>query len=67
MRENLPKLKKISLIDYKYFLDQNREKLASLLLKKTKTILRRSSDKKDLNDALLTSIAGISAAMKNTG
>jgi phosphoenolpyruvate carboxylase len=25
------------------------------------------SDKKYLNDALLTSIAGISAAMKNTG
>ncbi len=32
-------------------------------LKKNKKI----SDKKDLNDALLTSIAGISAAMKNTG
>jgi phosphoenolpyruvate carboxylase len=32
-------------------------------LKKSK----KFSDKKDLNDALLTSIAGISAAMKNTG
>ena len=32
-------------------------------LKKNKKI----SDKKELNDALLTSIAGISAAMKNTG
>jgi len=28
---------------------------------------KKSSDKKNLNDALLTSIAGISAAMKNTG
>ena len=28
---------------------------------------KKFSDKKDLNDALLTSIAGISAAMKNTG
>ena len=32
-------------------------------LKKSKTI----KDKKYLNDALMTSIAGISAAMKNTG
>jgi adenosylmethionine-8-amino-7-oxononanoate aminotransferase len=32
-------LKKISLIDYKYFLDENREKLAKLLINKTKTKL----------------------------
>jgi phosphoenolpyruvate carboxylase len=27
----------------------------------------RSDDKKYLNDAMMTSIAGVSAAMKNTG
>ena len=40
-RSIINQLKKISLIDYKYFLDQNREKLASLLLKKTKTNLNK--------------------------
>jgi phosphoenolpyruvate carboxylase len=35
-------------------------------MKKIKTNKNRL-DKKFLNDALLTSIAGISAAMKNTG
>jgi phosphoenolpyruvate carboxylase len=29
--------------------------------------IKKMSEKKYLNDALLTSIAGISAAMKNTG
>ena len=37
-----------------------------LSYKKIKTN-KNSNDKKYLNDALLTSIAGISAAMKNTG
>jgi phosphoenolpyruvate carboxylase len=36
------------------------------VIKKIKTI-KNKVDKKYLNDALLTSIAGISAAMKNTG
>ena len=34
-------LKKISLIDYKYFLDENREKLAKFLIKKQKTKLNQ--------------------------
>ena len=37
-----------------------------IVIKKIKTI-KNKVDKKYLNDALLTSIAGISAAMKNTG
>jgi phosphoenolpyruvate carboxylase len=36
------------------------------VIKKIKTN-KNNLDKKYLNDALLTSIAGISAAMKNTG
>ena len=35
-------LKKISLIDYKYFLDENREKLAKFLIKKQKTKTKSS-------------------------
>ena len=34
-------LKKISLIDYKYFLDENREKLAKFLIKQQKTKLNQ--------------------------
>ena len=37
-----------------------------IVIKKIKTN-KNKSNKKYLNDALLTSIAGISAAMKNTG
>tara|TARA_B100001063_G_scaffold223623_1_gene230983 strand:- start:216 stop:572 length:357 start_codon:yes stop_codon:yes gene_type:complete len=41
--------------------------LQAVVMKKTSNKKLTANDKKYLNDAMITSIAGISAAMKNTG
>ena len=41
--------------------------LQAVVMKKLSNQNLKSDDKKNLNDAMMTSIAGISAAMKNTG
>ena len=41
--------------------------LQAVVMKKLYNRKLKSDDKKNLNDAMMTSIAGISAAMKNTG
>ena len=41
--------------------------LQAVVMNKISTKKFKSNDKKYLNDAMMTSIAGISAAMKNTG
>ncbi len=41
--------------------------LQAVVMKKLSNQKLKTDDKKNLNDAMMTSIAGISAAMKNTG
>jgi phosphoenolpyruvate carboxylase len=41
--------------------------LQAVVMKKLSNKELKTDDKKNLNDAMMTSIAGISAAMKNTG
>ena len=58
----------ISKIYEEYLADKDLKRVGKKLRFQFEVIKKLNSDKKnDLNDALLTSIAGISAAMKNTG